>query len=161
VAPTNVVLALDCPKVESEPQIVKYKNDETTATFSIKCNTDSPYNDLAVFIAYSLSDCLTACAAYNYYLSLENPSGRVCKGAAFANNLQKYSARRGNCFLKNELESRFQNQDMVLGRSSHTTNIQRRQGGPVQLKSSAGSYNVRSLKTIRTLSFYTMQGPCP
>lgn len=69
--------------------------------FNATCGVDHPKGDLLPIVAYSLHDCLTACAKYN---SKWGDDG--CAGVVFGSDLVKYVKQAsGNCYLKNSTSS--------------------------------------------------------
>ena len=65
--------------------------------------------DLFGIIAYSLHDCLTACAKYN-----DQFKSNICDGVVFGSNMTRWiSAFSSNCYLKNQTTQATENSDLV------------------------------------------------
>ncbi|KAJ4163233.1 hypothetical protein LMH87_004974 [Akanthomyces muscarius] len=91
VAPTDVILPLPCS--DATPAVTVAGS---VYRFNATCGVDHPKNDLLPIVAYSLHDCLAACAKYN------SKWGGGCKGVVFGADLAKFVAvASGNCYLKN------------------------------------------------------------
>ena len=115
-APTDILLPLDCDGLEDNMTVTYNRGD--TAVYNLKCNMDTPYGDMAVFLAYSLSDCLQACSTYNWYHANQD-----CKGAVFFSNMQAARiAHDGNCWLKSELGDGYGKSNFVIGTLDTVTN---------------------------------------
>lgn len=92
VAPTDVILPLPCSSSSPAVSVAG-----TTYTFNATCGIDHPKGDLLPIVAYSLHDCLAACAKYNSKWGADG-----CAGVVFGADLAKFVAQAsGNCFLKN------------------------------------------------------------
>ena len=95
-APTDVVIALNCPSIDTSTQVITL--GDHISTFQINCNTG--YNgggiDILAVTAYSLRDCLRSCASYNLNSNTTN-----CAAVEFAADLDAVLPNDyGNCFLK-------------------------------------------------------------
>ncbi len=95
-APTDVVVALDCPTIDTSTQVITL--GDHISTFQINCNTD--YNgqgiDIVAVTVYSLRDCMRSCASYNLNSNTTN-----CAAVEFAADLDAVVPNDyGNCFLK-------------------------------------------------------------
>ncbi|KAK3370632.1 hypothetical protein B0H63DRAFT_318830 [Podospora didyma] len=97
VVPTTGLLPLDCPSLTGKNQTVDMKT--TIVRFQLLCSVDlrvSNANILAV-TAYSLTDCLRACASFNLRSSNAN---KECQGVVFNSELSQVEDHFGTCFLK-------------------------------------------------------------
>ncbi|KAK0644347.1 hypothetical protein B0T16DRAFT_417530 [Cercophora newfieldiana] len=94
--PTSGVLALDCPAVSGTTLGVDMAPDPEVR-FALQCGVDLVGSgpDILAFTAYSLTDCLRACASLN-----RNNGSRECKGAVFSADMASIASRFGTCTLK-------------------------------------------------------------
>ncbi|KAK0618985.1 hypothetical protein B0T14DRAFT_518355 [Immersiella caudata] len=107
-------LPLDCPSINGTKQDVTLGS--RTSSFTIVCggNYIRPEFDIAAIVSYSLTDCLMACASYNWNRQ-EYPDnlGQRCAAVVFNSNLFKSVAGGfGTCYLKYNKEAFSQTGDM-------------------------------------------------
>lgn len=74
--------------------------------------------DIMVVVAYSVPDCINACASMNLLASAGNSTSPPCQSVTFLANMKdSVASRQGNCFLKNatinDLSSAESNVDAV------------------------------------------------
>lgn len=100
VPTSDVQVALDCPGIDGTTQSVTLGN--TTWSYALRCGTDYLSRDVAVDVvgvtAYTLGDCMRACASY------ASLAGRrdACVGFLFNAQLSELvHAFGGNCWIKN------------------------------------------------------------
>jgi len=100
VVPTKGKLALDCPRINQTNQTVTLES--RTWTFSVRCGTDFAAWDTVAIIAYSLRDCMQACASYNRNADRRNGGPERCAAVVFNADLTAAVPNfYGTCFLKN------------------------------------------------------------
>ena len=91
--PTGVV-ALDCPSLTNENQVITLA--ESSWTFTPACSTNYYGADIVSVISYSFRDCLQGCAAMNYYTG-----NTTCAAVVFAaNQTFQIPQNYGNCWFK-------------------------------------------------------------
>ncbi|KAF2997774.1 hypothetical protein E8E14_001793 [Neopestalotiopsis sp. 37M] len=91
--PTGVV-ALDCPSLTDQDQIITLKDQSWT--FTPTCGTNYIGADITAIIVYSFRDCLQGCAAMNLF-----SGNSSCAAVTFnANQTLEIPKDYGNCWLK-------------------------------------------------------------
>ncbi|KAI1119658.1 hypothetical protein F5Y14DRAFT_396092 [Nemania sp. NC0429] len=94
---TNVMLPLDCPGLDHDPQMSTFAH--RTSRFQMHCQKLPNYErsaSILSIIVYTLQDCLQACVSLNHYAG-ENK----CAAASFYANLSHaIPDREANCFLR-------------------------------------------------------------
>ncbi|KAK3988025.1 hypothetical protein QBC44DRAFT_360352 [Cladorrhinum sp. PSN332] len=103
------VLALDCPSPATPSPTIRLEGPagKPVTTFAMNCGQDNSGFDIMNTLAYSLDDCMRACAMYNVF-----SKPLRCTGVQFWRPIA--SAKRswdGNCFLKNGTVSKIENKD--------------------------------------------------
>ena len=85
-------LALNCPDADGQ----MYTASSTDQTFAITCGLGLNYGDIANIVAYTLADCIDACASVN------NISGNntACSKVEFNAFLAQGATPYGNCWIK-------------------------------------------------------------
>ncbi|KAK0616667.1 hypothetical protein B0T14DRAFT_556120 [Immersiella caudata] len=93
--PTSGTLPLDCPRISGTTVDV-----DAQARFALQCGVDLTGSgaDILTFTAYSLGDCLRACASLN-----RNNGARECQGVVFNADLGGVGERGGTCTLRREM----------------------------------------------------------
>lgn len=99
--PRQGFLALDCPNLHDQTQTVSA--GDSNSRFRISCGTDHTENgnnnvDITAIPAWSIQDCMLACAAYS-----STNSGSPCVAVTFNADLNWVDTRGGNCWLKSEI----------------------------------------------------------
>ncbi|KAH8885015.1 hypothetical protein GQ53DRAFT_770529 [Thozetella sp. PMI_491] len=96
VPPAIAMLALDCPNLDGQSQLVTMKSQKFT--FKIQCFMD--YTDAVTFMAvttYTFQDCISAYASYNTYTR-----SRGCQAVKLGTNRTFLEPDHyGTCYLKN------------------------------------------------------------
>lgn len=95
MAPTDVMLALDCPGLDGQNQVIILESQSWT--FRIECDVDFVGDvTLMALRAHSLEDCLMACASYS-----RNSNSNDCIAAEYGTNMTFLLNDYGTYFLKN------------------------------------------------------------
>ena len=104
VAPTDVVLKLDCPALNNTKQTITLGGGSPAKTWRFTPYCSADYNgvtDIGAIVVYSFNDCLTACASMNL-----NAGKNVCVGVEFNADMKNIiPGNYGNCFLKPKLNA--------------------------------------------------------
>ena len=81
------------------------------ARFLLQCGLDlvSSGSDILAFTAYSLTDCLRACASLN-----RNNRDSECKGVVFDADMAEVARRFGTCVLKRSADGQVREGDPGL-----------------------------------------------
>ena len=100
--PTYGTLELDCPDLTGTSH--KITPIKETFTFKATCGADYPTGsqnvDIVSIVAYTLDDCMRACAVFNERNTV--PDTR-CVAVHFYADLQWVVKRGGNCWLKSKI----------------------------------------------------------
>ncbi len=112
MAPTDAVLALDCPGITGQNFTVTLGQSPSQSwMFQATCGADyhGTNIDVVAVIVYSFHDCLQACASMNF-----NAGKTTCKSIEFNGDMPNIIPRNyGTCFLKNSIPP------ITLGNGAH------------------------------------------
>lgn len=96
----QVTVELDCPSINNSQRYPSIGGQQWD--FKISCAVDYKGNDIGGAVAYSLDDCIWACAAMNSFAKND-----TCRAVTFHAALSDSVARNQiNCFLKNGVSNR-------------------------------------------------------
>ncbi|TVY45476.1 hypothetical protein LOCC1_G004976 [Lachnellula occidentalis] len=96
VAPTGVIVALDCPAIDGTTVNEAYNPTGNFYKYQITCGQDCHTHDLLATWAYSLDMCVGACVSF----TRNNYTGMSCGAVAFRADMGNVSGLGGNCYLK-------------------------------------------------------------
>jgi hypothetical protein len=104
--PTAGMLPLDCPRLSGTTVDV-----DAQARFAMQCGVSlaGSGEDILAFTAYTVGDCLRACASLN-----RNNGTRECRGVVFNADMGVVEARGGTCRLRREVGGQVREEDEAL-----------------------------------------------
>ncbi|KAH8646025.1 hypothetical protein BGZ60DRAFT_570784 [Tricladium varicosporioides] len=101
--PTAGTLFLDCPNIDRTTVTITPARSSKSYSFHIACGSEfvsasgsGQAIDILPIVAYSLIDCLSACASYN-----DNLGSNGCVSVTFNSQLSNVKGNGGTCWLKN------------------------------------------------------------